>query len=100
MQLLVDTGGSCLQTPGEAMNALSQCESHIAISWSVINRRLGTFLVSSANGNEKRICKPSFKINFEAACVRISDKFTFSVETARIKLGSLLSGSNHHPAKP
>ena len=76
MQLLVDTGGSCLQTPGEAMNALSQCESHIAISWSVINRRLGTFLVSNANGNEKRICKPSFKINFEAACVRIVDKFS------------------------
>lgn len=83
------------------MAALSRCDYyHTAMSRPVNSRRLGTYMVSNANGNEKRICKPSFKINFEAACVRISDKFTFSVETARIKLGSLLSGlSNHHPAK-
>ena len=83
------------------MAALSRCDyHHIAMSRPVNRRRLDTFMVPNANGTEKRICKPSFKINFEAACVRISDKFTFSVETARIKLGSLLSGLfNNYPVK-
>ena len=90
-----------LHTLGEAMAALSRCDyHHKTISRPVNSRRLGTTMVPNANGNEKRICKPSFKINFEAACVRISDKFTFSAETARTKLGSLLTGlSNLHPAK-
>ena len=84
------------------MAALSRYDyNHKTISRPVNSRRLDTSMVSNGNGNEKRICKPSFKINFEAACVRISDKFTFSAETARPKLGSLLTGLFYHqPAKP